>query len=73
MVFSKTFNSFSYSMAIEVRIVIISIGKRQEVKQICKLYCIIEGDEWLGKNSMKRLAAHQAAGRVAAGGSRVRR
>ena len=44
-----TFNSFSYSMVIEVRIVVISIGKRQEVKQICKLYCIIEGDEWCGK------------------------
>ena len=36
-------------MVIEVRIVVISIGKRQEVKQICKLYCIIEGDEWCGK------------------------
>ena len=44
-----TFNSFSYSMVIEVRIVIISIRKRLEVKQICKLYCIIEGDEWCGK------------------------
>ena len=57
MVFNKTFNSFSYSMAIEVRIVIISIGKKQEVKQICKLYCIIEGDEWCGKakNSVKRI------------------
>ena len=21
----------------------------QEVKQICKLYCVIEGDEWCGK------------------------
>jgi len=44
-----TFNSFSYSMVIEVRIVVLSIGKRQEVKQIFKLYCIIEGDEWCGK------------------------
>ena len=44
-------------MVIEVRIVIISIEKRQEVKQICKLYCIIEGDEWCGKakNSVKRI------------------
>jgi hypothetical protein len=32
-----TFNSFSYSMVIEVRIASISIGKRLEVKQICKL------------------------------------
>ena len=36
-------------MVIEVRIVIISIGKKQEIKQICKLYSIIEGDEWYGK------------------------
>ena len=36
-------------MVIEVRIVIISIGKKQEIKQICKLYSIIEGDEWCGK------------------------
>ena len=49
VVFNRTFNSFSYSMVIEVRIVIISIGKKQEIKQICKLYSIIEGDEWCGK------------------------
>ena len=44
-----TFNSFSHSMVIEVRIVVTSIGKRQEIKQICKLYCIIEGVERCGK------------------------
>ena len=36
-------------MVIEVRIVVTSIGKRQEIKQICKLYCIIEGVERCGK------------------------
>ena len=36
-------------MVIEVRIVVISTGKRQEIKQICKLYCIIGGHEWCGK------------------------
>ena len=36
-------------MVIEVRIVVLSIGKRQEVKQIFKLYWMIEGDEWCGK------------------------
>ena len=40
-------------MVIKVKIVIISIGKRQEVKQFCKLYHIIEGDQWCGKEQLE--------------------
>ena len=62
MVLNKTFNSFSYSTVVEDRIVIISIEKRQEVKQICKLYCIIEGDEWCGKEQHEEVGCPPGCG-----------
>lgn len=48
-----TFNSFSYSMVVEVRIVIISIGKRLEVKQIYEIIVYYRKYEQHGKEQDK--------------------
>lgn len=60
-------------MAVEVRIVVYLYQEEAgNKKSICKLYCIIEGDEWYGKEQQEEdwLCTGLL---VATGRSRVRR